>query len=76
MVSFRIEKNSSKYIKLIEYMYSDVLTGVKTSGGIASQFSITIGFHQGSTLGPYLFILVMNGLIQEKSLGVCFLHMI
>ena len=76
MVSFRIEKNSSKYIKLIEYRYSEVLTSVITSGGIASQFPITIGFHQGSTLGPYLFILVMDGLIQEKSLGVCFLHVI
>ena len=76
MVSFRIEKNSSKYIKLIEYRYSEVLTSVITSGGIASQFPITIDFHQGSTLGPYLFILVMDGLIQEKSLGVCFLHVI
>ena len=76
MVSFRIEKNSSKYIKLIEYRYSEVLTSMITSGGITSQFPITIGFHQGSTLGPYLFILVMDGLIQEKSLGVCFLHVI
>ena len=35
-----------KYIRLIKDMYG-VVTNMRTSGGITSEFSITIGLHQG-----------------------------
>jgi hypothetical protein len=54
-----------KYIKLIEDMYYKTVTSVRTKGGITSEFPITIGLHQGSTLSPYLFVLAMDELIRS-----------
>ena len=68
-----------KYIKLIKDMYDIVVTSARTSGGITSEFLITIILHQGSLLSPYHFALVMDELtklIQEEVIGVCFLQMI
>ena len=31
-------------------MYDEVVTSVRTSGGITREFRITIGLHQGSTI--------------------------
>ena len=45
-------------------MYDGVVANVKTCGGIASDFSITIGLHQGSALSPFLFVIVMDELIR------------
>ena len=50
-------------------MYDRAVTSVRTSRGMTSEFPITIGLHQGSTLSLYLFALVMDELtklIQEK----------
>ena len=44
---------------LIKDMYDIIETSVKTS-----EFPITIGLHQGLTLSPYLFALVMNELTK------------
>ena len=45
------------------------MVNVRTCGGITSDFSITIGLHQGSALSPFLFVIVMDELtraIQDK----------
>jgi len=42
-----------KYIDIIKDIYDIVVTNVKTCGGITSDFSITIGLHQGSVLSPF-----------------------
>ena len=50
-------------------MYDRVMTNVRTCGGITSDFSITIGLHQGSALSPFLFVIVMDELttsIQDE----------
>ena len=39
-----------KYIDIIKDMCDGVVTNVKTCGGITSDFSITIGLHQGSAV--------------------------
>jgi hypothetical protein len=44
---------------LIKDMYDIIETSVKTS-----EFLFTIGLHQGLTLSPYLFALVMNELTK------------
>jgi len=44
---------------------------VRTQDGTTEDFPITIGLHQGSTLSPYLFTLVLDVLtehIQELAL--------
>jgi len=40
------------------------VANVRTCGGITSNFSITIGLHQGSALSPFLFDIVMDELTK------------
>ena len=53
-----------KYIDIIKDMYDGVVANVRTCGGITSDFSITIRLHQGSTLSPFLFVIVMDELTR------------
>ena len=45
--------------------YDRAITIVKTTIGETSEFSITVGLHQGSALSPYLFVLVMDELTMH-----------
>ena len=45
-------------------MYNGVVANVRTCGCITSDFSITIGLHQGSALSPFLFAIVMDELTR------------
>jgi len=53
-----------KYIDIIKDMYDGVVANVKTCESITSDFSITIGLHQGSVLSPFLFAMVMDELTR------------
>ena len=53
-----------KYINIINDMYDGVVANVRTCGGITSNFSITIGLHQGSALSLFLFAIVMDELTR------------
>ncbi|RZB81212.1 LINE-1 retrotransposable element ORF2 protein isoform B [Glycine soja] len=53
------------YIRAIQDMYDRVSTSVRTQGGESDDFFITIGLHQGSTLSPYLFTLIMDVLTEQ-----------
>ena len=53
-----------KYIDIIKDMYDGVVVNVRTCEGITSDFSITIGLHQGSALNPFLFTIVMEELTR------------
>ena len=46
-------------------MYHDVMTCVRTCDGDTNDFPIKIGPHQGSTLSPYLFALVMDEVTRD-----------
>ena len=48
-----------KYIDIIRDMYDGIMSNVRTCGGI-SDFSITIGLHQGFALSAFLFAKVMD----------------
>ena len=57
------------YIRVIKDMYKGVKTSVRTSLGDTEYFPNDIGLHQGSTLGPFLFTIIMDELtrgIQNK----------
>lgn len=56
---------SKKYIDIIKDMYEDVSTRVRTPVGKTKEFPITIGVHQGSTLSPFLFAIVMDELTRS-----------
>ncbi|KAL4188663.1 hypothetical protein AMTRI_Chr08g203230 [Amborella trichopoda] len=45
-------------------MYDGTLT-IQITSGETSEFSMTIGLHQGSALSPYLFVLVMHNLTRH-----------
>ncbi|KAK8937291.1 hypothetical protein KSP39_PZI011768 [Platanthera zijinensis] len=49
-------------IVIIKDMYTNSVTRVRTSRGLPQEFSITVGLHQGSTLSPYLFVLILDEL--------------
>lgn len=53
------------YIRGIQDMYEGVSTSVWTHGGKINDFPITIGLHQGYTLSPYLFILILDELMEN-----------
>jgi len=46
-------------------MYDGASTNVRTRDGDTVDFSIAIGLHQGSTLSPYLFTLVLDVLTEH-----------
>ncbi|KAM1908181.1 hypothetical protein ACFX14_027730 [Malus domestica] len=50
------------YIQAIKDMYEGAKTAVRTHEGQTESFPITVGLHQGSSLSPYLFTLVMDEL--------------
>jgi len=52
------------YIRAIKNMYEGVKTSVRTSAGDTEYFPIDIGLHQGSTLSPFLFTIVMDELTR------------
>ena len=41
------------------------MTSVRTSDGDTDDFPIRIGLHQGSTLSPYLFVLVIDKVTRD-----------
>ena len=54
-----------KYIDIIRDMYDGEVTNVRTCEGITSDFSSTIGLHQGFALSPFLFVIVMDELTRS-----------
>ena len=66
-----------KYIDIIKDIYDGVVANVRTCGRITSDFSITIGLHQGSVRSPFLFIIMMDELtrtIQDEIPWSCLLY--
>jgi hypothetical protein len=58
-------KVPTKYVTLIKDMHDKVVTSVRTTDGDINVFSINIGLHQGSTLSPYLFAIVIDEVTRD-----------
>ena len=54
-----------KNVSIIRDMYEGVVTNVRTCGGLTNEFPITIRVHQGSTLSPFLFAVVMDKITKS-----------
>ncbi|XP_047250054.1 uncharacterized protein LOC124885848 [Capsicum annuum] len=52
------------YIRAIKYMYDGGKTRVRTARGDSEHFPVKTGLHQGSTLIPFLFALVIDVLTR------------
>ena len=48
-----------KYVRLAKYTYEDARTQVKTSIGLTGKITVRVGLHQGSSLNPYLLLLLV-----------------
>ncbi|KAF3679068.1 hypothetical protein FXO37_04072 [Capsicum annuum] len=53
------------YIRAIKNMYDGAKTQVRTAGGDSEHFTVLTRLHQGSTLSPFLFALVMDVLTRR-----------
>ncbi|XP_045111718.1 uncharacterized protein LOC123504878 [Portunus trituberculatus] len=56
---------SEKYVRVIQDMYEGSRTRVRSSVGATEEFCVRVGLHQGSSLSPYLFNLLMDDSIQN-----------
>ena len=52
------------YGKLIQDMYRGCKTKVRSAAGESDSFNVDVGLHQGSTLSPYLFLVLMDVLTE------------
>ncbi|GMP39842.1 hypothetical protein CsSME_00010528 [Camellia sinensis var. sinensis] len=56
---------TKRYINVIRDMYEGVVTTIRSSTREMSEFSNSTRLHQGSTLSPYLFALVIHELTHD-----------
>ena len=54
-----------KYVQLVQDIYEESETVVRCAVGNTENFKVKIGLHQGSVLSPFLFAVIMDGLMDE-----------
>jgi hypothetical protein len=59
------KKVPTKYVNIINDMYDNVVTSVRTCDGDTDAFPIKVGLHQGSALSPFIFALVMDEITKD-----------
>ena len=60
-----------KQLRLVKDTYEDARTQVKTSIGVTGKITVRVGLHQGSSLSPYLFDMILDvmGLLTSSTLS-------
>ena len=67
--ALRRQKVPERLINLIMALFYDTKSRVKTLAGISEDFDIEVGVHQGSSISPLLFIIVMEEVTKEGRSG-------
>ena len=49
-----------KYVRLVKDTYDDARTQGKTSIAMTGKITVRVGLHQGSSLSPYLFDIILD----------------
>ena len=60
---------------LVKSMYTNVRSRMCVDDGYREEFSVVVGVHQGSVLSPLLFIVVLEALSLQLSMG-CLLELL
>ena len=56
---------SEKYVRVVNDMYREATTQVRSSVGTTDKFEVKVGLHQGSALSPYIFDMIMDVIVAE-----------
>ena len=59
-----------KLVRLVKETYEDARTQLKISIGVTGKITVRVGLHQGSSLSPYLFVMILDVVgrgIKEQS---------
>ena len=56
---------AKKYVRVVQDMYEGSVTVVRHAVGVTDGFGVEVGLHQGSTLSPLLFAMVIEGFTDE-----------
>ena len=70
---------AEKYVRLVQDMYKESETVVRCAVETIESFKVKVGLHQGSTLSPFLFAMIMDRLtdkVKKLSPRKCCLLMI
>ena len=51
---------SENYVRIVQDMYEVARTRVKSSVVLTDKIPVSVGLHQGSSLSPYLFAMIMD----------------
>ena len=54
-----------KYVNLVQDMYRDGKTMVRSVVGQTEEFRVDVDLHQGSALSPFLFAMIMDRMSDE-----------
>ena len=60
-----MKNTPAAYITIIQNMYKETKTRVKTRCGLTHYFNIEVGLHQGSTLSSLLFIIIIMDVLAS-----------
>ena len=63
--SLRERMVPEKYVRMIQEMYRNAWTRVRSSVGETEGFEVQVGLHQGSALSPFIFNVVMDVITQD-----------
>ena len=63
--SLRMRNVPEAYVEVIQDMYSETTTSIRSEAGMGDRFTVKVGLHQGSALSPLLFIMLMD-VISKK----------
>ena len=56
---------AKKYVRFVQDMYEESKTVVRRAVETTESFKVKVGLHQGSTLSPFLFAVIVDRLTDK-----------